>query len=136
MATTSKKTPTSPAAKTPVAKAPAAKKTTTTPEIKPAAKKTAVSPAKKAPVAAAIAPTKAAPAKTKKVSAPKAEKPVTPVKSATNSVTKKTAVSAEERYHMIATAAYFRAEHRGFVGGYEMQDWIASEAQIDASLKA
>jgi hypothetical protein len=37
---------------------------------------------------------------------------------------------------MIATAAYFLAERRGFAGGYQMQDWIAAEAEIDAQLKA
>jgi hypothetical protein len=37
---------------------------------------------------------------------------------------------------MIATAAYFLAERRGFSGGYEMQDWISAEANIDSKLKA
>lgn len=45
-------------------------------------------------------------------------------------------VSPEHRYHMIATAAYFLAEHRGFAGGYEMQDWISAEAEVDAKLKS
>jgi len=49
---------------------------------------------------------------------------------------KGSAVTPEERCHMIATAAYFRAEQRGFAGGYEMADWIAAEAQIDAKLTA
>lgn len=49
---------------------------------------------------------------------------------------KKNAVTPEERYHMIATAAYFRAEQRGFEGGYEMEDWISGEAEIDARLNA
>lgn len=44
------------------------------------------------------------------------------------------AVSPEHRYHMIATAAYFLAERRGFAGGYEMQDWITAEAEVDAQL--
>lgn len=48
---------------------------------------------------------------------------------------KVTTVSPEHRYHMIATAAYFLAERRGFAGGYEMQDWISAEAEIDAQLK-
>ena len=45
-------------------------------------------------------------------------------------------VSPAQRYQMIATAAYFKAEHRGFAGGYEMQDWIAAEAEVDANLAA
>lgn len=37
---------------------------------------------------------------------------------------------------MIATATYFRAEQRGFAGGYEMEDWISGEAEIDTRLNA
>jgi hypothetical protein len=32
---------------------------------------------------------------------------------------------------MIAEAAYFRAERRGFVVGGELDDWLAAEAEID-----
>jgi hypothetical protein len=32
----------------------------------------------------------------------------------------------EERRQMIATAAYFRAERRGFQGGDPAQDWFAA----------
>jgi hypothetical protein len=46
------------------------------------------------------------------------------------------AVSPEERYRMIATAAYFLAECRGFTGGYEMEDWITAELRIDIKLKS
>lgn len=45
-------------------------------------------------------------------------------------------VSAEERYRMIAEAAYFRAEKRGFVGGDIAEDWIQAEAEIDRNLQA
>jgi hypothetical protein len=31
----------------------------------------------------------------------------------------------------IATAAYYRAEHRGFNCGDEIQDWLEAEAEID-----
>ena len=37
---------------------------------------------------------------------------------------------------MIADAAYYRAEKRGFATGHEMEDWNASEAEIDAMLKS
>ena len=37
---------------------------------------------------------------------------------------------------MIADAAYYLAERRGFSGGYEMQDWISAEYEIDAKLSA
>jgi hypothetical protein len=35
---------------------------------------------------------------------------------------------------MIAEAAYFRAEHRAFLGGSLEQDWLESEAEIDKLL--
>jgi len=40
--------------------------------------------------------------------------------------------SHEERQRWIATAAYHRAEQRGFVPGYEVQDWLEAEAEINA----
>lgn len=45
------------------------------------------------------------------------------------------AVSKEQRRRMIADAAYFRAERRGFVGGDPVADWLEAEAEIDASLR-
>jgi hypothetical protein len=34
-------------------------------------------------------------------------------------------------YHsLVAEAAYFRAERRGFVPGHEAEDWLAAEAEI------
>lgn len=35
------------------------------------------------------------------------------------------------RDRMIATAAYYRAERRGFAPGAELEDWLAAEAEID-----
>lgn len=43
----------------------------------------------------------------------------------------KTAATAEERHRMIAEAAYFRAEARGFRGGDPLEDWLLAEAEID-----
>jgi len=37
---------------------------------------------------------------------------------------------------MIAEGAYLRAERRGFAPGYEEEDWLAAEAEVDALLKA
>ena len=42
--------------------------------------------------------------------------------------------NGEDRQHMISTAAYYRAERRGFNGGDEVQDWLEAEAEIDATL--
>ncbi len=35
---------------------------------------------------------------------------------------------------MVAVAAYYRAERRGFAPGYEMEDWCKAEAEIDRVL--
>jgi hypothetical protein len=35
---------------------------------------------------------------------------------------------------MIAEAAYFLAEQRGFTPGGELADWIAAEQHVDATL--
>ncbi|MEJ2564956.1 MAG: DUF2934 domain-containing protein [Gammaproteobacteria bacterium] len=37
---------------------------------------------------------------------------------------------------MIAEAAYYLAERRGFDGGDPSQDWLAAEAEIEQRLKA
>ena len=39
------------------------------------------------------------------------------------------------RLAMVADAAYFYAEHRGFEPGHELEDWLAAESQIDAALR-
>ena len=36
-----------------------------------------------------------------------------------------------DRQEMIAIAAYYRAERRGFSGGDAMQDWLEAESEID-----
>lgn len=41
------------------------------------------------------------------------------------------AVIPEERHHMIAEAAYFRAEHQDFQGANLERDWLESEVEID-----
>ena len=38
--------------------------------------------------------------------------------------------SAEDRLGYIATAAYFKAEARGFQPGQELDDWVAAEHEI------
>jgi hypothetical protein len=40
-----------------------------------------------------------------------------------------------QRRQMIAEAAYFRAEKRGFNGGDPVQDWIEAETEVDAELR-
>jgi hypothetical protein len=35
------------------------------------------------------------------------------------------------RHDMVSEAAYFRAERRGFLGGHEIEDWLAAEEEVD-----
>lgn len=44
------------------------------------------------------------------------------------------AVSAEQRHALIERAAYLLAESRGFSPGVELDDWLASEAEVDRQL--
>jgi len=56
---------------------------------------------------------------------------------AANSLIRKPAEpSDEERQRWIATAAYHRAEKRGFAPGYEVQDWLDAEAEISELIGA
>jgi hypothetical protein len=43
-------------------------------------------------------------------------------------------VGPEKRAALIAEAAYFRAEKRGFAPGHETEDWLAAEREVDARL--
>lgn len=94
----------------------------------PEAKVSATSSPKKIPSAAAKKPAapKAAAAKPaaakKPEAAPKAKK------------VKGNGITPEERYLMIAEAAYYRAESRGFVGGDPARDWVEAEAEIKMRL--
>lgn len=47
-----------------------------------------------------------------------------------------TPLSAEARRHMIAEAAFYLAERRGFAGGSDLEDWLLAERQVDAALSA
>lgn len=43
-------------------------------------------------------------------------------------------VGPEQRAALIAEAAYFRAEKRGFASGHETSDWLAAEREVDSKL--
>jgi hypothetical protein len=43
-------------------------------------------------------------------------------------------IDAGRRRAMIAEAAYYRAELRGFDPGHELEDWFAAEFEIDCRL--
>jgi len=42
-----------------------------------------------------------------------------------------TITTSEERHRLIAEAAYYLAEKRGFQGGSPEQDWLEAAAQVD-----
>ncbi|MEX2125274.1 MAG: DUF2934 domain-containing protein [Woeseia sp.] len=46
-----------------------------------------------------------------------------------------TKLSAEERQKMVAEAAYFRAQGRGFDGGDAIADWVEAESEVNARLR-
>jgi hypothetical protein len=50
---------------------------------------------------------------------------------ATSAVTE---VTPEERHHLISEAAYYHAESRSFVPGYELDDWLNAEAEVEMML--
>jgi hypothetical protein len=78
-------------------------------------------PATKAVTAGAPKPVKAA--------APKARKPV-------NRTSSGPAIGSIEWQQWVATAAYLRAQARGFVGGSPDQDWLDAEAELMAAQPA
>ena len=87
----------------------------------------AVKGADAAPPAAAMRP-KARAAKSAGPATPRAE-PSPPAPTTTS-----TAVAPPDRTILVARAAYFRAQSRGFAGGHELDDWLAAEAEIDQQL--
>lgn len=40
----------------------------------------------------------------------------------------------ERRRSMIAARAYYLAQRRGFEPGYELDDWLGAEAEVDSAL--
>ncbi|OGS90651.1 MAG: hypothetical protein A2Z95_04000 [Gallionellales bacterium GWA2_60_18] len=79
---------------------------------------------------AAAAPKTAKAPVAKKAAAPAAKKSPVKKAAAKQSTSKPT---PEERYNMVATAAYFIAERSGFQG-CSADHWIAAEAEIAAKL--
>lgn len=101
-------------------------------------KKETVKPA--APAKEKVAPKAKAPAKPVEVAkaAPVAKpapaaKPVAAVKPAAPAKSAAKTISAQERYHMIDEAAYYRAEKSGFQVDPHA-NWVAAEKEIDELL--
>jgi Ni/Co efflux regulator RcnB len=73
-------------------------------------------------------------AKTKVAKKKTSKKKVTKKRVAKKSASAKGVISPRERYEMIATMAYYRAESRNFEPGYDVQDWLDCEAIINDML--
>ncbi len=70
-----------------------------------------------------------APAKSSAKTAPRSARP-----GQADPPARTSAVSQDQRRGMIAEAAYFHAEQRGFAPGGEVEDWLAAEEEVDALL--
>lgn len=70
----------------------------------------------------------------KRVSAKTTAKPKPAAKGRTRSASVVPFLGPGARVALIAEAAYFRAEKRGFAPGHEAEDWLAAEAEVDAKL--
>jgi len=88
------------------------------------AKASAKAPAKASVNTGAAAPTRAS-------ARPKVTKPKPVVRTDVE-----TSLTESDRLRMIELAAFFRAERRGFVPGFEVEDWFAAEAEIAAQIPA
>jgi hypothetical protein len=40
----------------------------------------------------------------------------------------------EDRRTCVSEVAYFKAEHRGFAPGHELEDWLSAENEVDQRL--
>jgi hypothetical protein len=70
------------------------------------------------------------PARRPKPKSAKAAKPETSRRSEIIS----SVIDPERRLERIAKVAYFRAERRNFAPGFEEQDWLAAEVEVDTTL--
>ena len=72
----------------------------------------------------------------RKTAAKTAAKNVPPAKTAAARRPLKTAPSVPaDRQSLVRMAAFLRAERRGFAPGYEIEDWLAAEAEVSARYK-
>ena len=73
----------------------------------------------------------------RKTAAKTAAKKVAPAKAAAVRRSTEAAPSVPtDRESLVRMVAYLRAERRGFAPGYEIEDWLAAEAEVSARQKA
>ena len=78
-------------------------------------------------------------ASTKSGTAPTARKPArsavkTVAKSKRSAATRSAPVDTHSIREMVAAEAYFLAERRGFISGYELEDWVTAERVVESRL--
>jgi hypothetical protein len=78
-------------------------------------------------------------ASTKSGTAPTARKPArsavkTVAKSKRSAATRSAPVDTHSIREMVAAEAYFLAERRGFIAGYELEDWVTAERVVESRL--
>ena len=56
------------------------------------------------------------------------------IKPGWNHIRSDTCVTPDLRQSLIAEAAYYLSERRGFQPGHELDDWLNAERQIDAAI--
>jgi hypothetical protein len=106
-----------------------AKPKVATKTVAAAAKPKVATKPKVAKPAVAESAVKAKPKAVTKAEPKLAAKPAAPAKKAP-AKTKASVVDAEAHYRMVAEAAYYIAEKRGFAPGNHSADWAQAEAQI------
>ena len=77
-------------------------------------------------------PSKSSAPAAKKAPTPTGTKPAAQPEPAAKAPAKAGKTSPGERAKMIAEAAYYLAEKRGFGHGQDLADWAAAEKQVDA----
>ncbi|WP_051937827.1 DUF2934 domain-containing protein [Ferriphaselus sp. R-1] len=107
---------------------------------KPRASKAKAASAETTAKPAAVAAAEAAPAKKPRAPRAKAaeagvDKPAAKPRKAAAKKVEKQKVTHQQRREMVAMAAYFIAERRGFLTGYEHDDWLAAEREIDIHIE-
>ena len=101
----------------------------------PAPSKAAAAPAKAvAPAKAPAAPVKA-PAKTVKISKPLSDNQAVVTRKAPRAAAPTPLLPIAERARLVAEAAYFLAEKRGFEPTGTEADWFEAEAQVDGAYR-
>jgi len=53
-----------------------------------------------------------------------------PTEPAAESISSESALADDEQWRAIATAAYYKAQQRGFAPGNDMQDWLDAEREL------